>query len=352
MFRNILKRLRAFSISSHLTQKPQPKSQEKQAEEADASSPYSDQYETIIRQGHTRPTPEFSAPTLVWHVGIWPRRYVKPSRELCDPHDTFSLSYAEARIAYDIRSKLWTRQVNDLIKTLQTIGCRPSADGRVVPKEFVSYVPHELAILQTADAGKQGADASSDEPTQVLQNETIGFTMWWRDAREEPGEQQETAIRIRTQVELNADYATLSFYMDLGQHWNQPRRIEDGVKLGKRRAEALKAVEDVTRICEAQLKPTDPDGVAPVDWPAIPERLARPDDRDEKQLDQALMDARNLLYVDLWEDFCTDFRCSLDVIAGERGEVFANFRGMYLRRTECRHPSGSKQAAQITRPTA
>jgi hypothetical protein len=330
MYRNILNRLRALFISSPLKQKPQPKSQEKQAEKDDASSPYSDQYETIIRQGHTRPTPEFGAPTLVWHVGIWPRRHVKRSGELCDPHDTFSLSYAEARRAYDIRSKLWIRQVNELIKTLQAIGCRPSADGRVVPKEFVSYVPHELAVLQTADAGKLAADTGSDEPTQVLQNETIGFTMWWRDAREEPGDHQETAIRIRVQVELNADYAALSFYMDLGQHWNRPRRIEDNLKPGRRRAEALKAVDDVKRICEKQLTPAGSDGVAPVDWPALPERLARPDDRDEKQLDQALMDARNLLYVDLWEDFCTDFRCSLDVIAGGRGEVFANFRGLVL----------------------
>jgi hypothetical protein len=33
-------------------------------------SPYSDQYETIVAQGHTRPTPTFGAPALVWHVGI------------------------------------------------------------------------------------------------------------------------------------------------------------------------------------------------------------------------------------------------------------------------------------------
>src|SRR5262245_60391666 len=103
-------------------------------------SPYSDQYETIIRQGHTRPIPEFGAPTLVWHIGIWPRRYVKGTREPCDPHDTFNRRYADARLQYESRRTLWVDQVNALVRALQKIGCRPDRNGqRVPPREFVSY---------------------------------------------------------------------------------------------------------------------------------------------------------------------------------------------------------------------
>jgi hypothetical protein len=36
--------------------------------------PYSAQYATATREGHERPTPAFGAPTLIWHVAIWPRR--------------------------------------------------------------------------------------------------------------------------------------------------------------------------------------------------------------------------------------------------------------------------------------
>ena len=83
-WRNLLNKIRALFIGSKTKQQPQPRLPESRSEEAAASNPYSDRYETIIRQGHTRPTPEFAAPTLVCHVGIWSRRYIKNSKDL-DP---------------------------------------------------------------------------------------------------------------------------------------------------------------------------------------------------------------------------------------------------------------------------
>ena len=35
--------------------------------------PYTPQYKTITGTGHTRPTQEIGAPTLIWHVAVWPR---------------------------------------------------------------------------------------------------------------------------------------------------------------------------------------------------------------------------------------------------------------------------------------
>lgn len=170
--------LSAFIFRPEVTHDSQPEASEEEPRADDEPSPYSDQYETIIRQGHERPTPEFGAPTLVWHVGIWPRRYVKNSQEdPCDPQDTFNLSYREARIEYDRRRTLWIGQINDLVKLLQERGCD------AVTREFRPYVPHELEILRTAAAG--GQTDPSDEPTKVLRHETIGFTMWWGDGPED-----------------------------------------------------------------------------------------------------------------------------------------------------------------------
>jgi hypothetical protein len=41
---------------------------------------YSDQFFAMTRQGHTRPTAQFGAPAMVWHISFWPRRQY-------DPHD-------------------------------------------------------------------------------------------------------------------------------------------------------------------------------------------------------------------------------------------------------------------------
>ena len=66
---------------------------------------------------------------------------------------------------------------------------------------------------------------------------------------------------------------------------------------------------------------------AAVDASALPERLASPDGRSQEDLDAGLLRARNLLYVDVWEQFSAELDCSIQDIVGLRGEVFANFRG-------------------------
>src|SRR5262249_22273846 len=73
-------------------------------------SPYSEQYETIIGQGHERPTPSFGAPTLVWHVGVWPRPAGSDKdgvRETCDPHDTAGNEHEAARRQFEARRYAW-----------------------------------------------------------------------------------------------------------------------------------------------------------------------------------------------------------------------------------------------------
>jgi hypothetical protein len=92
----------------------------------------------------------------------------------------------------------------------------------------------------------------------------------------------------------------------------------------------LEAVADIRTICEAQFGSPEPGATAPVDQPAVPEILQSPDQRNDQQLHEALKAARNLLYVDLWELFSAEMQCRLEDIAGGRGEVLANFRGLVM----------------------
>jgi hypothetical protein len=285
-------------------------------------SPYSDQYETIVAQGHARPTPAFGAPTLVWHVAIWPRRTlqgVNGAPELCDPHDTAGARHDKAKEVFVARRKAWLEQLNRFLQDLQARSYRKAGS----PKQLRLVEPHDLPWTRSpADPG------DFFRPIEVPQQEIVPFTLWW----EEPDSTspEVSAIRVCVHPEVNADFACISFYMDVSQRWNAAAVAGVDPAQGGRRALLMSAVDDIRRICDAQLEPVLPDRAASVDLPALPEVLRSPDQRTPEQLHDALKAHRNLLYVDVWEAFSKEMRCRLDDIAGDRGEVFANFRGLIM----------------------
>ena len=292
-------------------------------------SPYSVQYETIISQGHTRPTPSFGSPALIWHVGIWPRRWVQGEggkAQACDPHDTAGEKHAASRLAFESRRQQWIEQINAFLAALQSRSRSRPGRRQAAAKAFKSALPHDLEWQPTP--------SDPDEffkPVEVLEQEIIPFTLWWTD----PGEKDaqvaaDNAMRICVHPEVNADYACISFYMDIGQQWNAPHSAAADPARGARRHRLLTAVEDIRKVCEHQLEPVAPRGAAAVDLPALPEILHSLDGRTEKQLHEALKAARNLLYVDIWEAFSVEMGCRLEDISGTRGEVFANFRGLIM----------------------
>ncbi len=150
-------------------------------------SPYSDQYETIISQGHTRPTPSFGAPALVWHVAIWPRRTVDgaegPEAEACDPHDTAGAKHVEAKRDFERRRELWLAQINAFLERLQS-SCRLS---RTHPKQFTLVQPHDLKRQPSP-----GDQAGFFMPIDILVQEIVPFTLWWGS----PEEPEADAIRV------------------------------------------------------------------------------------------------------------------------------------------------------------
>jgi hypothetical protein len=288
---------------------------------------YSPQYETIVSQGHTRPTPAFGAPTLIWHVAIWPRRQARSSGEPCDPHDTSSLRHPEAKAELERRRKRWVTQINSFLSTMQAKSSPRPEQPTAQERQFKPGPPHDLKL----DPSLARADRFFD-PVWILEQETVPFILWWADPNETDADKAcRNAIRVCVHPEVNSDYACISFYMDIGQRWDAAHSaVPPSTKPVTRREKLLAAVADIRNICEFQLKPVRDGEGAPVDGPAVPETLASPDTRKPDDLPAALRSARNLLYVDIWEQFSTDMSCHLDDVAGDRGEVFANFRGLVL----------------------
>jgi hypothetical protein len=296
-------------------------------------SPYASQYETIVARGHTRPTPNFNAPALVWHVAFWPRRTVERedgTQEACDPHDTAGQRHVEARRAFDERRDLWIGQFNEFLQALQSRS-RGMGSGRgPTPRTFKQLTPHDLPWQPVRSDPDQFF-----KPVGILEQDTLPFTLWWPDTS--AGDSEEAAIRVSVHPELNTDYACISFYMDVGQRWNRPHTAVPNEPKRTRRDRLLGAVETIRTICEQQLKP-DANGRAAVDLPASPETLHGPNGDVASDFDGPLRDARNLLYVDIWERFSAEIGCRLEDIVGERpdrewgarGEVFANIRGLIM----------------------
>src|SRR5262245_51307026 len=130
-------------------------------------SPYSEQYETIIGQGHERPTPSFGAPTLVWHVGVWPRPAIREEggeRETCDPHDTSGYEHKVARRKFDERRHAWIEEINTRLAVLEKEGRWRKSDPAGRPKRFL---PNPLP--------KQ--DLGFWEPVNRIDSGSIGITL-------------------------------------------------------------------------------------------------------------------------------------------------------------------------------
>lgn len=251
------------------------------------ASPYSEQYETIIAQGHEQPTPVFAAPALVWHVGLWPRLRA-PDGGKCDPHDTADLDAGTALDAYKKLRKLWVEEIDARLSVFDAKGRWRKA----APK------PQTRAKRFLARPGQAVPDSGS-----------VTMTLWWR-APVASGARLNGAVRVRLHCILTPDFVTFSFYLDVNTLWDLAN-TEDA--WDPRREAIQQAIADIQDICRP----------ASLAQAALPEKLSLVDDA-------RLTKARNLLYVSIWEQFADDMESRLDQLAGARGEVFANFRGLVL----------------------
>jgi hypothetical protein len=320
---------------------------------------YTKQYFTITRTGHTHPTAQFGAPTLVWHVAFWPRSEK-------DPHDfdvTTSLDgnacLKEAdrlRAEHGARRADVVAEFNNFLNSLQERGRVAATDS-------------DAAIFKSQRPLDWTERFTGDEPFPDVNVEASGFTLWWADAPPLTGNMvpsgtrpRPTDIRVRVQAEVHADFCSLTFLIDAGKPWNgEPVYTLSDVnikQLGSRRRAIFQHVENIKTICEGRVDARDAAGTRLVDRALLPE----PNplfDLSGKTLEfgftdsaKALKVSADYLYQQLWDEFCKDYGFNLCDVAGETDEIFANFRGLVLSTRGVDKPSAapSLTASRATEP--
>ena len=261
------------------------------------SSPYSNQYATITRVGQPPPTPTFGAPSLVWHVGIWPKH-------ASDPQDTYNLNRDAARARFIERRAEWIADINKTLESIQKIGRR---SGRI---DLFHLVPQ-------GDWECEQRFGEQQEPTfEVLRRECLTFTLWWQDKAS--AQHDRNAIRVCVRAEIHSDYFTLAFFMDLTKPWNERPCYDVASATGTRRVMLMSTVEAVKKACDARLNPDA------IDIEVIPETAVSNVEA------KTFLAAANVLYDEIWSDFCKDFSIDEAGLTGNHGEFFANFRGLVM----------------------
>ncbi|PWT96006.1 MAG: hypothetical protein C5B53_10440 [Candidatus Melainabacteria bacterium] len=312
---------------------------------------YTKQFFTVTRKGHTSPTAEFGAPAVAWHVSFWPLQKNDP-HAFPMVHDGGQIK-SESEILGDFkqaRQKVIS-DFNGFLANLQARGRVP--DAPFDPASFRLNNPKDWQ--------------ASIEPFHVSESETTSFTLWWPDdvsgdgnviASRPPRKPIQSDLRIQVQAEAHADYSSITFIIDAGKPWNDlpSFSLSDVLarRLGRRRETIYKHVENIRTICETRLEAEDQFGKRLIDMELLPEpnpicgttllslHLGYTDAAE------ALKGAADYLYDLLWKEFCTDFGFNLCDIAGNTGEVFANFRGLVL--STCGAVPAADGLAKATRP--
>jgi hypothetical protein len=257
--------------------------------------PYSSQYTTINHIGHARPTPSFGAPTLIWHLGIWPTRGA-------DPQDASGPTRSRAREHFEAKQIQWIDQINVLLRKIQEGNRRSGRSERFI-------------LRRPADKEFNGDDPD-DKAFMVFEQESLHFTIWWKDPEDRSGR---GALRVRVHAHMHQDYLTLSFYVDITKPWRESAHFVSATAPGALRKKLMSCAETVRAICERRR--TDP---AAIDVDLVPEKCVSP--LEAKQL----LAAADLLYDGAWQQFCRAFDIDISTLAGSEGEIFANFRGLVL----------------------
>ena len=145
--------------------------------------------------------------------------------ELCDPYDTAGEKHEKAREAFKARQAAWLEEINRFLRDLQNRCSRGAAAAR----QLKPVLPHDLR--RRPPSGDVEADKLL-EPTPVLEEEIVPFTVWWGDRSGKPPDPD--AIRVCVHPEVNRDYAALGFYMDIGQRWGEPHAAASDPAMGLR----------------------------------------------------------------------------------------------------------------------
>jgi hypothetical protein len=316
--------------------KPKPDAGAQQPREAEAQQPessksyqpriwqYSNQYQAIIRQGHTKPPPGFGSPTFVWHLGIWQSKQSDEGEKY-----PFSGDISAKYRAHDKHNEEFFREINSFIVALQRRGRVLRADNSNIEEfEFA-----ELSRTYRDDAHR----------FRDYQPQSLAFTLWWLDSdsagkpvanqRLTAAELQKShysAMRVRVQVQTHLDHVTVSFFIDAAKPYGHPQvyttAVKTGAAFGIRRKKVAEGLEKIRAVSKSQIL----QGCVELD--RLPEKgISASDAADLKEV-------ADYFYDGIWKEFAESFGIALSGSKREsasattllHGERFADFRGLVM----------------------
>jgi hypothetical protein len=339
---------------------------------------YSDDYDIMKPIGQSLPAPRLGGPSLVWQLALWPNEENDPQNVRPEETTERRTEFGKGDDKFEVRQEIVTR-LNEIDPNKST-----SVFGSVAKDVFhkasvkqyytsINAVDGQLRLLvnkltelgrpdrrlvdlDRIDPETRGAteDKKFDgtEKFDVLKRESFPFTIWWSDDGPLNGRMPgPDALRIRTQVEVHADFLTIAFYLDVDQVWQsrtpapaadasaaaregdsvqRAESTKDGgeEKAGEvhrlpRRAEIKRHFDRVRAICDGR-----------IDSDFVNRQFVDADLDDTSK--RELLEASKYLYDEVWNEFCKDFELGdparLEGIVGKERllRVFANFRGLVL----------------------
>ena len=288
----------------------------------DAVWPYSGSYSEILDEGHQRPPPSFGTPTLVWHLGIWPKAI---GGDLDPRTDDPNLKLDRRREIYEANNREFFNELGTVLAALQQ-------HGRVAGTTLRKLIVDRPKLA-----------AANVHAFEICEPQSLTFTIWWQDsagrttlntsqASPAPGD-----LRIRVQAQTHLDHATLLFYLDAGKPWDERRVTSAQNAPGKRRRAIFEHVESVKSICDRQV------AGGQVELDRIPEAGVTAEDG------RRLLAAANYCYDEIWQDFAAAFGfgalISLDAHAQSTvSEVFASFRTLVIATDGLPTPAGEERS--------
>ncbi len=274
---------------------------------------FSRRYNEIMRVGHNSPPPVFGAPTLIWHIALWPERECDPNAEGVEPGN------------FEKRRGHFAGIVQNVLDTLARKGRHPK-----VPEE--SWERMGLEEVKSLEEEEEGEALRKASPRlyKIVEPQSVCFTIWWKRrsaaadatlADAAPAESiPEEALRVHVQSEMLMDHATISIFIDAGKPWNKPPVYTAAEAGGGLRGEIFGHAEYIRSVCERN-------GRREVEQELLPENGVSGWEREK------LLGAADYLYNSVWDEFRRDFGLNFDTLLGEgdvQACIFGSFRGLVL----------------------
>ena len=268
---------------------------------------FSRRYNEIMRVGHNSPPPVFGAPTLVWHIALWPERESDPIAEGLEPDD------------FETRRGDFAGIVQNVLDILARKGRNPA-----VPEDLWERM--ELEEIRSLEEEDEVNRKTLPRLYKIVEPESVCFTVWWKrdvaqaDAAAAAAGVPAEALRVHVQSEMLMDHATISIFIDAGKPWNKQQIYAAAEAGGGIRGEIFRHTEYVRGVCERN-------GRREVEHDLVPEGGISDDERGK------LLKAADYLYNSIWEDFKRDFELDFDALLRKgdvHASIFGSFRGLVL----------------------